>query len=42
MIGARPLSNQEVKVVSQSFSGAYAARDKALFLVGLRTGFRVR
>lgn len=41
MIGARPLSNQEVKVVSQSFSGAYAARDKALFLVGLRTGFRI-
>jgi integrase len=27
--------------VSKSFGGRYAARDKALFLLGLKTGFRI-
>jgi integrase len=30
-----------VLIASKSFSGAYATRNKALFLLGVRTGFRV-
>jgi integrase len=41
MKGCRPLSDAEVAVVSQSFGGMYAARDRALFLLGLKTGFRI-
>ena len=41
MKGARPLTDREVLDVSQSFSGKYASRDKALFLLGTKTGFRV-
>jgi integrase len=41
MSGCRPLQPAEVVEVAQSFGGRYAARDRALFLVGLYTGFRI-
>jgi len=41
MRGCRPLADSEVKAVSDSFSGRYASRDRALFILGVRTGFRV-
>jgi site-specific recombinase XerD len=41
MKGCRPLTEEEVSLVSKSFSGPYAARDKALFVMGLKTGFRI-
>jgi integrase len=41
MKGSRPLSDEEVAQVAKSFSGVYAKRNKALFVVGVRTGFRV-
>jgi integrase len=41
MRGCRPLSDEEVSLVAKSFSGTYAKRNKALFLVGHRTGFRI-
>jgi integrase len=41
MKGSRPLSDEEVVQVAKSFSGVYATRNKAMFLVGHRTGFRI-
>lgn len=41
MKGCRPLTDGEVALVAQSFGGAYAARDEALFLLGVRSGFRI-
>jgi site-specific recombinase XerD len=41
MKGSRPLAAEEVAQVAKSFSGAYATRNKALFVVGHRTGFRI-
>ena len=41
MSGCRPLQAAEVVEVAQSFGGRYALRDRALFLVGLYTGFRI-
>jgi len=41
MKGCRPMSEDEVAVVAKSFGGAYAARDKALFLLGIKSGFRI-
>ena len=41
MSGCRPLQGAEVVEVAQSFGGRYALRDRALFLVGLYTGFRI-
>src|SRR5512145_600640 len=41
MSGCRPLQAAEVVEVAQRFGGRYAARDRALFLVGLYTGFRI-
>jgi integrase len=41
MKGSRPLTDQEVTLASRSFSGKDAARNKALFLLGVRTGFRI-
>jgi integrase len=35
------LQSAEVVEVAQSFGGRTAARDRALFLVGLYTGFRI-
>jgi hypothetical protein len=41
MKGSRPYSDAEVAQVATSFSGVYARRNKALFVVGVRTGFRI-
>ncbi len=41
MSGCRGLTDEEVNKVLDSFSGIYQERDKALFVLGLRTGFRV-
>jgi integrase len=41
MRGCRPLTPDEVAVVLQSFGGTFAARDYALFTLGLFSGFRV-
>jgi integrase len=41
MKGCRPLTAQEMHQVSQSFEGAFALRNRALFVVGLTTGFRI-
>jgi integrase len=41
MQGCRALTDEEVILVSQSFGGTYAARDKALFLLGVKSGFRI-
>ena len=42
MNGCRPLTEEEVAGVVQSFGGKYAARDRALFLLGIKTGYRIR
>jgi integrase/recombinase XerD len=39
--GARVFEPEEVKSISDSFSGKYATRDKAIFLLGLCIGSRV-
>ena len=41
MKGCRPLTDAEVALVLTSFGGCYALRDKALFLLGLKSGFRI-
>jgi integrase len=41
MPGCRPLTDDEVDLVMQSFGGTYATRDRALFLLGIYTGFRI-
>ena len=41
MSGCRALTDAEVALISRSFGGRYAARDRALFLVGVHTGFRI-
>src|SRR5262245_32648482 len=41
MRGCRPLSDDEVKVIGKSFHGTFKERNKALFIVGIRTGFRI-
>lgn len=41
MQGCRPLTDDEVDQVMRSFGGRYAARDRALFLLGIYTGFRI-
>lgn len=41
MKGSRPLTDSEIKRVAASFKGAHGARDRALFLLGVRSGFRV-
>ena len=41
MKGRRPLSDAEVAQVATSFRGVYAQRNKALCVVGVRTGFRI-
>ena len=40
-VACRPLSDEEVGRVVESFSGRYALRDKAMFIVGIRTGYRI-
>ena len=41
MKGCRPLTEIEVKKMMTAFHGTYATRNKALFILGLRTGFRI-
>jgi integrase len=41
MKGCRPLTDVEVALLSQSFGGTYALRDRAWFILGLKTGFRI-
>ena len=38
----RALTEGEVALVKASFSGRYAARDRCLFILGIRTGYRIR
>lgn len=39
--GMKPLSDEEIGRVLSSFTGKFAARDKALFLLGIKSGFRI-
>lgn len=41
MKGCRPLTDSEIKDVLASFGGDSAQRDRALFLLGIRSGFRI-
>lgn len=41
MKGCRALTADEVVRVSQAFHGTYAERDRALFILGIKTGFRI-
>ena len=41
MIGCRPLTDAEIELVSQSFAGRFALRDRALFVLGIYSGFRI-
>lgn len=41
MKGCRPLEDTEVQAVVSSFSGEHALRDRALFLLGVKSGFRI-
>ena len=41
MKGCRPLTEEEVLAMQASFGGVYAARDRALFLLGVKSGFRI-
>ncbi len=41
MQGCRPLTEDEVDLVMQSFGGKFAARDTALFTLGVLSGFRI-
>jgi len=39
--GCRPFKDHEVKTLLNSFSGRFARRDRALFMLGVKTGFRI-
>lgn len=41
MKGCRPLTDAEVDLTLKTFAGRYAARDRALFLLGVKSGFRI-
>jgi len=41
MKGCRPLKDSEIKKILNSFWGKYANRDRALFVLGCKSGFRV-
>lgn len=41
MTGCRPFTDAEIVLVSGSFAGRHAARDRALFVLGVKTGFRI-
>ena len=41
MKGSRPLSDAEIEKVLGAFKGRYAKRDRALFILGIKTGFRI-
>ncbi len=40
-IGCRPLDNDELEAVVASFHGPYVLRNRALFVLGYTTGFRI-
>jgi len=39
--GCRPFTDHEVRTLLNSFSGRFANRDRALFVLGIKTGFRI-
>lgn len=41
MKGCRPLTKAEIDEIVISFGGRYAARNQALFLLGIKSGFRI-
>lgn len=41
MAGCRALTDDEVKAVRKSFRGVYAKRNDALFVLGIKAGFRI-
>ena len=41
MKGCRPLSDAETVKLLRSFTGKYSSRDRALFLLGIKSGFRI-
>jgi integrase len=41
MAGCRALTENEVQLVRRSFGGAFARRDEALFMLGVKAGFRI-
>lgn len=41
MAGCRPLSDEEIALVLESFTGAYAIRNKCLFVFGICSGYRI-
>ncbi len=41
MKGCRPLTSLETERIKLSFKGKYSSRDKALFLLGIKSGFRI-
>ena len=41
MKGCRPLTDEETRRVAQSFKGRFEKRDRALFLLGVKSGFRI-
>ena len=41
MLGCRPLSEAEVVATLAAFSGRFAVRNKCLFTLGCKTGFRI-
>jgi integrase len=41
MKGCRPLTEAEVELMQASFGGTYGARDRELFLLGVKSGFRI-
>ena len=41
MKGTRPLDNNEIRLVSANFDGAFEARNRGLFMIGVSTGGRI-
>ena len=41
MKGARPLSNNEIVLVAEQFTGTYATRNRSLFMLGVSVGGRI-
>ena len=41
MAGCKPLIESEIEGILESFSGKYALRDRCLFILGLKAGFRI-
>ena len=41
MKGTRPLDNDEIRLVSACFTGAFEVRNRGLFMLGVSTGGRI-